>query len=127
MVVDYRRSLLGAVPDGYIGAYAGDAYAAEVYAGELAERLAERRPPTDISARELRVLMPSPLRVIPVVALGADELVALRTVRKVLLDRSGRLELSSCRIRRGLDPVALVFDEGLLRLCASLCAAGEQA
>ena len=54
MVVDYRRSLLGAVPDEYIGAYAGDAYAAEVYAGELGERLAERLPPTDISARELR-------------------------------------------------------------------------
>ncbi|MFJ6199223.1 type VII secretion protein EccCa [Micromonospora sp. NPDC092111] len=54
MVVDYRRSLLGAVPDGYIGAYAGDAHSAEAYAAQLAERLAERRPPSNISARDLR-------------------------------------------------------------------------
>jgi S-DNA-T family DNA segregation ATPase FtsK/SpoIIIE len=54
MVVDYRRSLLGAVPDGHMGAYAGDPHAAEVYATQLAERLAERRPPSNISARELR-------------------------------------------------------------------------
>ncbi|MFI7608275.1 type VII secretion protein EccCa [Micromonospora sp. NPDC049366] len=54
LVVDYRRSLLGAVPDGYVGAYAPDAHAAEAYAAQLAERLAERRPPADLSARELR-------------------------------------------------------------------------
>ncbi|RKR89415.1 S-DNA-T family DNA segregation ATPase FtsK/SpoIIIE [Micromonospora pisi] len=54
MVVDYRRSLLGAVPDGHVGAYAGDPHAAEVYARQLAERLAERRPPSNISASELR-------------------------------------------------------------------------
>ncbi|MEO3747894.1 type VII secretion protein EccCa [Plantactinospora sp. B5E13] len=54
MVVDYRRSLLGAVPDGHLGAYAGDPHAAEAYATQLAERLAQRRPPSTISARELR-------------------------------------------------------------------------
>jgi S-DNA-T family DNA segregation ATPase FtsK/SpoIIIE len=54
MVVDYRRALLGAVPDPYIGAYASDEQAAGVYAGQLAETLAGRLPPHDISAADLR-------------------------------------------------------------------------
>ncbi|GAA0486367.1 type VII secretion protein EccC [Paractinoplanes deccanensis] len=54
MVVDYRRGLLGAVPDGYIGAYAGDPAAAAAYAGQLTERLAERRPPSTVTAAELQ-------------------------------------------------------------------------
>jgi S-DNA-T family DNA segregation ATPase FtsK/SpoIIIE len=54
LLIDYRRGLLGVLPDEFIGAYAGDQHAAEVYAAQLAERLAERRPPSTISARELR-------------------------------------------------------------------------
>jgi DNA segregation ATPase FtsK/SpoIIIE, S-DNA-T family len=54
LLVDYRRGLLGVVPDGFVGAYAGDPHAAGAYAAQLAERLAERRPPAAISARELR-------------------------------------------------------------------------
>ncbi|MEU8821709.1 type VII secretion protein EccCa [Actinoplanes sp. NPDC048796] len=54
MIVDYRRGLLDVVPEGHIGAYAGDEEAAAVYAKALAETLDGRRPPSDISARELR-------------------------------------------------------------------------
>jgi DNA segregation ATPase FtsK/SpoIIIE, S-DNA-T family len=54
IVVDYRRSLLGAVPDEYLGAYAGDANAARVYGEQVASKLAERLPPPSVTARELR-------------------------------------------------------------------------
>ena len=54
MIVDYRRSLLEAVPEPYIGAYAGDPGSAQEYADQLAAKLAERMPPPGISARELR-------------------------------------------------------------------------
>ncbi|WP_127502267.1 type VII secretion protein EccCa [Actinoplanes solisilvae] len=54
MIVDYRRGLVDVVPEGYIGAYAGDEQAAEVYAKALAETLESRRPPQNVSARELR-------------------------------------------------------------------------
>jgi ESX secretion system protein EccC len=54
MIVDYRRGLLDVVPEGYVGAYAGDENAAEVYAKALTETLDARRPPQNISARELR-------------------------------------------------------------------------
>jgi S-DNA-T family DNA segregation ATPase FtsK/SpoIIIE len=54
MIVDYRRSLLDAVPEPYIGAYAGDPNSVQEYADQLAGKLAERLPPAGISARELR-------------------------------------------------------------------------
>jgi DNA segregation ATPase FtsK/SpoIIIE, S-DNA-T family len=54
MVIDYRRALLGTVPDRYIGAYASDDHAAGTYAGQLAETLAGRLPPPEISAADLR-------------------------------------------------------------------------
>ncbi|MFF5076582.1 type VII secretion protein EccCa [Actinoplanes sp. NPDC000266] len=54
MVVDYRRSLLGAVPEGYVGAYAGDPVAAAAYAAQLAERLEERRAPSTVTPAELQ-------------------------------------------------------------------------
>jgi S-DNA-T family DNA segregation ATPase FtsK/SpoIIIE len=54
MTVDYRRGLAGVVPAAYIGAYAGEATRAEAYATQLAETLARRVPPAEISARELR-------------------------------------------------------------------------
>jgi S-DNA-T family DNA segregation ATPase FtsK/SpoIIIE len=54
MIVDYRRSLFDVAPPAYVGAYAGDAGAARVYAEQLVAKLAERMPPSGISARELR-------------------------------------------------------------------------
>jgi S-DNA-T family DNA segregation ATPase FtsK/SpoIIIE len=54
MVTDYRRSLIDAVPEAYIGAYAGDAAAAREYAEQLAAKLAGRMPPPGISAKDLR-------------------------------------------------------------------------
>lgn len=53
MVVDYRRSLLGAVPDPYIGAMAGDADLACAYVEHLAGKLKERLPPPQVSAQDL--------------------------------------------------------------------------
>jgi len=54
MIVDYRRGLLEVVPESYVGAYAGDEHAAEAYAKALAQTLDGRRPPQNLSARELR-------------------------------------------------------------------------
>jgi S-DNA-T family DNA segregation ATPase FtsK/SpoIIIE len=54
VVVDYRRSLLGVVPDPYVGAQAGDAELATAYVAQLVEKLKERLPPADISPKELR-------------------------------------------------------------------------
>jgi DNA segregation ATPase FtsK/SpoIIIE, S-DNA-T family len=53
-VVDYRRGLGDAVPQPYLGAYAGDATTAQAYAEQLAQVLATRVPPTGIAARELQ-------------------------------------------------------------------------
>jgi S-DNA-T family DNA segregation ATPase FtsK/SpoIIIE len=55
VVVDYRRSLLGVVPDPYIGAQAGDAELASAYAAQLVDKLKERLPPPDISPQALRL------------------------------------------------------------------------
>ncbi|TSB19214.1 type VII secretion protein EccCa [Streptomyces sp. NBC_01525] len=54
IVIDYRRSLLGIVPDEHLGAYAGDATAAAFYAEQVAEKLAERLPPADVTHQQLR-------------------------------------------------------------------------
>ncbi|MEV0473638.1 type VII secretion protein EccCa [Streptomyces prunicolor] len=54
LVVDYRRGLMDAVPEEYLGAQAGDADTAAAYAAQLADKLKERLPPPDITARELR-------------------------------------------------------------------------
>jgi S-DNA-T family DNA segregation ATPase FtsK/SpoIIIE len=54
VVVDYRRSLLGVVPDDYLGAYAGDPTTAAAYAQALADKLAERLPPADVTVRQLK-------------------------------------------------------------------------
>ncbi|WP_432992160.1 type VII secretion protein EccCb [Dactylosporangium sp. CA-233914] len=54
VVVDYRRTLLGAVPDEHLGAYAADARAATAYAQQVAEKLRERLPPATITPQELR-------------------------------------------------------------------------
>jgi S-DNA-T family DNA segregation ATPase FtsK/SpoIIIE len=54
VVIDYRRSLLGVVPDPYIGAQAGDAQLTAAYVAQLEEKLKERLPPPDISPQDLR-------------------------------------------------------------------------
>ncbi len=54
IVVDYRRALLGVVPEAYLGAYAGDANAAGVYTGQVAAKLAERLPPLSVTVEQLR-------------------------------------------------------------------------
>lgn len=54
VVIDYRRSLLGAVPQDYIGVYAGDPNAAAAYVEQVAAKLAERLPPPDTTMEQLR-------------------------------------------------------------------------
>jgi ESX secretion system protein EccC len=53
VLVDYRRSLLGAVPEDYLGAYAPDVTAAQAYVEQVCARLAERLPPAGITQVEL--------------------------------------------------------------------------
>ncbi|MEU4657747.1 type VII secretion protein EccCa [Streptomyces sp. NPDC023723] len=54
VVVDYRRGLLGAVPEDYLGAVAGDPDSAAEYVGQVVAKLKERRPPPDVTPRELK-------------------------------------------------------------------------
>jgi DNA segregation ATPase FtsK/SpoIIIE, S-DNA-T family len=53
VLIDYRRSLLGAVPADYLGAYAADVAAADAYVEQVGDRLAERLPPAGITQQEL--------------------------------------------------------------------------
>jgi len=53
VLIDYRRSLLGAVPEDYLGAYAADVAAADAYVEQVCARLAERLPPAGITQQEL--------------------------------------------------------------------------
>ncbi|MDT5024057.1 MAG: segregation ATPase FtsK/SpoIIIE, family, partial [Micromonosporaceae bacterium] len=53
VLLDYRRSLLGAVPEDYLAAYAPDATAARVYVEQVCARLTERLPPAGITQQEL--------------------------------------------------------------------------
>ncbi|MFF4243529.1 type VII secretion protein EccCa [Streptomyces sp. NPDC001822] len=54
IVVDYRRGLLGAVPEDYVGAVAGDPDASATYLEQVVEKLKERMPPAGITPRELK-------------------------------------------------------------------------
>ena len=54
MVVDYRRALMDVVPAEYIGAYSSDGGSAAGYAARLAETLAGRIPPPEITPKQLR-------------------------------------------------------------------------
>lgn len=54
MVVDYRRSLLDVVPEEYIGAQGGDSDLVARQTAALAEKLRERMPPPNVTARRLR-------------------------------------------------------------------------
>jgi ESX secretion system protein EccC len=53
VLVDYRRSLLGAVPEDYLAAYAPDLTAAGEYVQQVCAKLAERLPPAGITQQEL--------------------------------------------------------------------------
>jgi S-DNA-T family DNA segregation ATPase FtsK/SpoIIIE len=54
VLFDYRRTLLGVVPDDHLGAYAGDSGAATVYVEQVCAKLRERLPPSTITPQELR-------------------------------------------------------------------------
>lgn len=54
IVVDYRRGLLGAVDEDYVGASAGDPDSATAYLQQVAEKLKERVPPPGITPSELK-------------------------------------------------------------------------
>jgi len=54
LLVDYRRTLLEAVPEEHVFGYAGGAPAAREEAARLAELLAERLPPADLDLRRLK-------------------------------------------------------------------------
>jgi ESX secretion system protein EccC len=54
VLVDYRRSLLGAVPKEHLGAYAGDVNAARVYVEQVVAKLHERLAPPHVTAEQLR-------------------------------------------------------------------------
>jgi S-DNA-T family DNA segregation ATPase FtsK/SpoIIIE len=54
VLIDYRRSLLGVVPEDHLGAYGADANSARVYAQQVAEKLRERMPPPDVTPRQLK-------------------------------------------------------------------------
>ncbi|GAA1227485.1 type VII secretion protein EccC [Kitasatospora nipponensis] len=54
VVFDYRRSLLGGVPEDHLGAYAGDSAAARAYVEQVTAKLAERLPPAEVTQRQLR-------------------------------------------------------------------------
>ncbi len=54
VVVDYRRTLLDVVPPAHLVGYAGAAPAATDLVSRVADVLASRLPPADLSARQLR-------------------------------------------------------------------------
>jgi DNA segregation ATPase FtsK/SpoIIIE, S-DNA-T family len=54
LLVDFRRTLLGAVPAVHLGGYAGGAAAAAEQVGELVQLLGGRLPPADLTVEELR-------------------------------------------------------------------------
>ncbi|MDR7274223.1 type VII secretion protein EccCb [Catenuloplanes atrovinosus] len=54
VLIDYRRSLLGIVPEGHLGAYAADAQTTKVYAAQIAGKLRERMPPATVTPEELK-------------------------------------------------------------------------
>jgi S-DNA-T family DNA segregation ATPase FtsK/SpoIIIE len=54
VLFDYRRSLLGRVPDDHLGAYAADSNAARVYVEQVCAKLRERLPPANVTQQELR-------------------------------------------------------------------------
>ncbi|HWB34678.1 MAG TPA: type VII secretion protein EccCb, partial [Rugosimonospora sp.] len=53
VLVDYRRSLLGAVPEDYLAAYVPDLVAAGTYIQQLSDKLSERLPPPGVTPQQL--------------------------------------------------------------------------
>lgn len=53
VVVDYRRSLLGIVPEEHLGAYAAESEALKVYVQQVSAKLRERLPPPDVTPQQL--------------------------------------------------------------------------
>ncbi len=53
VLLDYRRTLLGTVPEEHLGAHGTDADAARAYVGQMVEKLRERLPPPGITRQEL--------------------------------------------------------------------------
>ena len=53
VVVDYRRALLGLVPDEHLGAYAADSEALKVYVEQVGAKLRERLPPPTVTPQQL--------------------------------------------------------------------------
>jgi S-DNA-T family DNA segregation ATPase FtsK/SpoIIIE len=53
VLLDYRRTLIGAVPEEHLGAYGTDADAARGYVSQMVEKLRERLPPAGITRQEL--------------------------------------------------------------------------
>jgi DNA segregation ATPase FtsK/SpoIIIE, S-DNA-T family len=54
VLFDYRRSLLGLVPEDHLGAYAADSAAAQLYVQQVCDKLRERLPPPTVTPLELR-------------------------------------------------------------------------
>ncbi|OJF15894.1 FtsK/SpoIIIE domain-containing protein [Couchioplanes caeruleus] len=54
VVIDYRRTLLGAVPDEYQMAYCSTRTATETMSTELARLITDRLPPSNLTAEQLR-------------------------------------------------------------------------
>jgi ESX secretion system protein EccC len=54
VLVDYRRALLGTVPEAHLGAFAGDSTTAGGYLDSVVAKLRERMPPPDITPARLR-------------------------------------------------------------------------
>ncbi|MCI4061399.1 type VII secretion protein EccCa [Micromonospora sp. R77] len=54
VLIDYRHTLMGAVPEEHLGAYAGDAGTAQVYVQQVVEKLKERVPPPGITPAQLK-------------------------------------------------------------------------
>ncbi|WP_203663117.1 type VII secretion protein EccCb [Actinocatenispora rupis] len=53
VVVDYRRALLGLVPDEHLGAYAADSETLKVYVEQVSAKLRERLPPPTVTPQQL--------------------------------------------------------------------------
>src|SRR5690606_5578903 len=54
ILIDYRRGLLDAVPEPYVGAHAGNPDLANAFVAQVVAKLRERMPPPGLDSRRLR-------------------------------------------------------------------------